>query len=80
MLKIRSPKSEIRKKPETRNPNGHPGAENISSVFGFRISFGIRYSVFGIHFGLHSSFFLLNRITPIMATSSSTETISNGSV
>ncbi len=29
---------------------------------------------------LHSSFFLLNRITPTIATSSSTETISNGSV
>ena len=41
---IRNPNSEIRKKPEARNPNRVRG---LVSVFGFRISFGLRISDFG---------------------------------
>jgi hypothetical protein len=55
----RRPKSEIRKKPEARNPNdNHAGNEFSDSGFGFRISFGLRISEFGIRnseFGIGNS-------------------------
>lgn len=48
LLEARSPKSEIRRKPEVRNPNGErtigpPG----NSDLGFRNSYGLRLSVSG---------------------------------
>src|ERR1017187_4128935 len=72
------PNAECRKKPEIRIPNGRSEDRlYLASVSGFdlRISFGFRHSDFGFHFRS----FLLNKITPIIATSSSTETTSNGS-
>ena len=51
---IRNPKSEARRKSESRNPrscNRSPAARAADSNFGFRASFGFRLSGFG--FGPH---------------------------
>ena len=45
-VEVRSPESEIRKKFEIRNPKAD--ARFGSSGFGFRISFGLRTSAFGL--------------------------------
>jgi predicted Zn-dependent peptidase len=58
-MKIRNPKSEIRKKSEIRNPNGAPPLANDWPLFGFRASGFFRILDFGLRIFCVALFLLL---------------------
>jgi hypothetical protein len=70
-MKIRNPKSEIRRKPEGRNPKGLP-AHDRHSGFGFRISGFLRVSDFGLRIWLGALLVLAARLSFGAATNAPT--------
>jgi hypothetical protein len=68
-VKIRNPKSEIRRKSEGRNPKGLP-AHDRHSGFGFRISGFLRISDFGLRIWLRALLVLAAQLSFGAATNS----------
>src|SRR5204863_8586454 len=63
-LEIRNPKSEIRKKPEIRNPKDLPRAAD--AAFGLRSSFGFQISDFRFHLRFHRKILLIFRFLSLL--------------